>query len=147
MTEVVCAVIFRDRRLLLTQRRHDDSCHPFAWECPGGSVDGNESHHDALRREMLEELGVGVIIGDGMRAIWSGYINILDAKGPREIFLLMYPVMLAAGMDPRAVEGQGLGWFHISEVGGLRLTPGNEQAHKAIEDAYNKIYRQRRGDS
>lgn len=57
MIEVVAAVIERnDRRLLIGQRRRDDSS-PLKWEFPGGKVRNGETAEAALHRELREELG------------------------------------------------------------------------------------------
>ena len=58
MRTVVAAVIERDdRRLLIGQRRRDDSS-PLKWEFPGGKVREGEAAEAALARELREELGV-----------------------------------------------------------------------------------------
>src|ERR1700747_2260344 len=58
MIVVVAAVIERqDRRLLIGQRRKNDSS-PLKWEFPGGKVQNSESPEAALARELREELGV-----------------------------------------------------------------------------------------
>src|SRR5258707_5932030 len=58
MRTVVAAVIEReDRRLLIGQRRKDDSS-PLKWEFPGGKVREGEAAEAALARELREELGV-----------------------------------------------------------------------------------------
>ena len=57
MYEVVKAVIYRDEKYLL-QLRDDDpaiSC-PNTWSFFGGEVDIGESHEQALKRELKEEL-------------------------------------------------------------------------------------------
>jgi len=62
MTTVAAALIIRESKLLVCQRRHDDS-HPLQWEFPGGKVEPGESPAQALVRELREELGVDAIIG------------------------------------------------------------------------------------
>jgi len=58
MKTVVAAVIERaDRRMLIGQRRKDDSS-PLKWEFPGGKVRESETAEAALARELREELGV-----------------------------------------------------------------------------------------
>jgi 8-oxo-dGTP diphosphatase len=61
MRIVVAAVIERnDRRLLIGQRRKDDTS-PLKWEFPGGKVRDGESPEAALARELQEELGVTLV--------------------------------------------------------------------------------------
>jgi mutator protein MutT len=60
---VVAAIIRgEDGRLLITKRHHDAHLGGL-WEFPGGKVEDGESLADALKREVLEELGVAVRVG------------------------------------------------------------------------------------
>ena len=56
---VVAAVIQKNERYLITQRR-PTAVLPLMWEFPGGKVEEAEADADALRREVLERLGVEV---------------------------------------------------------------------------------------
>src|SRR5271155_3526285 len=61
MRIVVAAVIERaDRRLLIGQRRHDDTS-PLKWEFPGGKMREGETPEAALARELQEELSVTLL--------------------------------------------------------------------------------------
>lgn len=58
MVLVVCAaVIRRGNKLLVTQRRRDQT-HPLRWEFPGGQLDRGETEEACVRREIKEELGI-----------------------------------------------------------------------------------------
>jgi 8-oxo-dGTP diphosphatase len=59
---VVAALILRDSKILVCQRRRDDS-HALQWEFPGGKVEAGEIPQAALARELREELGVESTIG------------------------------------------------------------------------------------
>ncbi len=59
---VVAAVIERDGKYLITQRR-PTAVLPLLWEFPGGKVEPNESDARALEREMNERLGIRVQVG------------------------------------------------------------------------------------
>jgi 8-oxo-dGTP diphosphatase len=59
---VVAALILRDSRILVCQRRHDDT-HSLQWEFPGGKVEPGETPQEALARELREELGIEATIG------------------------------------------------------------------------------------
>ena len=59
---VVAALILRDSKILVCQRRRDDS-HALQWEFPGGKVEPGEIPQEALVRELREELGIEATIG------------------------------------------------------------------------------------
>jgi len=60
MVIVVCAAVIRRRnRLLVTQRKRDQT-NPLTWEFPGGQLDRGESREACVRREISEELGIRV---------------------------------------------------------------------------------------
>jgi len=64
---VVGAAIVDDLNLpttLLSGRRTDPPELAGGWELPGGKVEPGEHPKDALRREMREELGVEIELGD-----------------------------------------------------------------------------------
>lgn len=54
----VAALVFRDGRLLLGQRRKSPGAN--TWQCPGGLLEHGESVFECARRETLEETGVHV---------------------------------------------------------------------------------------
>ena len=62
MRTVVAALITRDSKLLVCQRKRNDS-NALRWEFPGGKVEAGESAAEALVRELREELGVAATIG------------------------------------------------------------------------------------
>src|SRR5580704_2018294 len=72
---VVAALITRDSKLLVCQRRHDDT-HALQWEFPGGKVEPGESPSQALKRELREELGVDAVIGQEVFRTSHSYRNI-----------------------------------------------------------------------
>jgi 8-oxo-dGTP diphosphatase len=63
---VVAAAIVDDLarpRRLLAARRSAPKSLAGRWEFPGGKVEPGETHHEALHRELAEELGVAIRIG------------------------------------------------------------------------------------
>ena len=60
--DVAAALVFRDGKLLITQR-HADAHLGGLWEFPGGKREPNETFEACLARELREELGIEVDSG------------------------------------------------------------------------------------
>src|SRR5690348_10762520 len=60
--EVAAGLVFRDGRLLITQRPAGTHLAGF-WEFPGGKREPNETYEECLRRELWEELAIEVSVG------------------------------------------------------------------------------------
>lgn len=58
MIKVVCGVIFKCDKYLITKR--GDVMYYGKWEFPGGKVLKNEGIFDAIKREILEELNIKI---------------------------------------------------------------------------------------
>lgn len=56
----VAGVLVRDGRVLLCRRRADRPWYPGVWDLPGGHVERGEGLHEALARELAEELEIVV---------------------------------------------------------------------------------------
>jgi 8-oxo-dGTP diphosphatase len=106
MLQVVAAIIEREGRILIGQRRPDQS-HPLKWEFPGGKVEPGETPEQALRRELEEELAIIGARGTeimryeyqypGKNAIALIFFRVTGYEG--EIRNLIYREM---GWEPRA---------------------------------------------
>src|SRR5437868_1294417 len=70
--DVAAALVFRDGKLLVT-KRHDDVHLGGFWEFPGGKREPNESFEDCLVRELREELGIEVTVGELVESLTHPY--------------------------------------------------------------------------
>jgi 8-oxo-dGTP diphosphatase len=69
--EVVAAVIMREGRVFATQRGYGEW--KDWWEFPGGKVEPGETHSEALRREIREELDTEVSVGKFLTTVEYDY--------------------------------------------------------------------------
>jgi mutator protein MutT len=117
MRTVVAALIEQDGRILICQRRAGDR---FAhlWEFPGGKVESGETLSGALRRELLEELGVESTIGievDRVRHQYSGMAEMLE--------LVFLQATLAAA--PRNLVFEEIAWVAPCELLSYEFLPAD----------------------
>ena len=71
---VVCAVVQNGNKILCTQRlRKGPNYIAEHWEFPGGKVNEGESNHEALRREILEEMDWNIYVGAKLGSVEYDY--------------------------------------------------------------------------
>jgi 8-oxo-dGTP diphosphatase len=113
---VVAALLERRGRVLLAQRRADQSL-PLTWEFPGGKVEPGEPPEAALAREILEELGCEVRVGEVVETVRHAYPD-FDLEMP------IYRTAIVAG-EPRAVTVAAVAWVPRREMPGLPMPPAD----------------------
>lgn len=59
MIQVICAIILKDNKILVTQRSEKMSL-PLKWEFPGGKLEIYENEIDCIKREIKEELNIEI---------------------------------------------------------------------------------------
>ena len=63
MTTVTCAIIEKEGKILIARRALDQQL-AGKWEFPGGKVEDGESPEECLKRELEEEFGIQVEVGE-----------------------------------------------------------------------------------
>jgi mutator protein MutT len=71
--EIVLAIVLDRRGRVLVQPRAGDPALAGTWELPGGKVRTGEDHAAALAREVEEETGVAVRVGEPVVALCHAY--------------------------------------------------------------------------
>ena len=63
MTDVTAAILINDKKILIARRKATDN-QGGKWEFPGGKIKADETPRECLIREMKEEFGINVSVGE-----------------------------------------------------------------------------------
>ncbi len=105
--EVSAALIFRDGQLLITQR-HAKSHLGGLWEFPGGKREAGETFEQCLVREICEELGVEISVGELFEDIRHDYPE-------KSVHLKFFICKLISG-EPQPLDCAAVKWIKQSEL-------------------------------
>jgi ADP-ribose pyrophosphatase YjhB (NUDIX family) len=112
-------VVDERERLVLVRFDHPDRT---VWATPGGGIEHGESEHDALRRELREELGLGVAGRLGAH-VWERTHAFPRTRwdGQAERFYLVrvpaFAIRPALGWQTLRREGVGdIRWWTLDEL-------------------------------
>lgn len=105
--EVAAGLVFRDGKLLITQRPADGHLGGL-WEFPGGKREADESFEDCLRRELMEELGIEVEVGEVVESITHEY--------PEKTVHLRFFRCVWKMHEPQALGCPAFRWVSVNEL-------------------------------
>lgn len=103
---------------VLMQRRRSQAMHGCLWEFPGGKLEPGEAPETAAVREIAEELGITVAVGDLSPIGFAS--NGGEAAAP--LVILLYMCRRWTG-DPQPHDADELGWFACDALTGLAMPP------------------------
>ena len=106
--DVTAAVTQRDDGRLLIAQRPLDGMLGGLWEFPGGKREPGESLRDCLRRELREELGIEVEVGEQIGTVRHAYTHF-------RITLYAFACRIFAG-EPAALGCADWAWITLDEL-------------------------------
>lgn len=111
---MVAAVIERDGHVLIAQRPPHKLL-ALKWEFPGGKVEAGEQPEAALVREIREELGCAIVVGQALPRFVHAYATLT-------IEMIPFRCQLAPGTtEPHPHEHVAVHWVPLSALRTLDL--------------------------
>jgi 8-oxo-dGTP diphosphatase len=115
---VAAAIIVEDGRVLLTQRKPSSHLAGM-WEFPGGKVEAGEDPRDAVARELREELGIEIDVGEIVEVTFYKYET-------KSVLLLFYRATRRRGSpEPRALDVAAFDWVDRSALDPAKFPPAD----------------------
>ncbi len=123
---VVVAAVIEENGAFLVTRRHAGAHLAGLWEFPGGKIDPPETHAQALRREIREELATDVIVKELVFYTAHEYAE-------RTLTLYFYRCELVG--EPRPQLGQEMQWVPKAKLATLGFPPADEHLIRKLLEA------------
>ncbi len=114
--EVAAGLIFREGKLLITQR-YPEAHQGGLWEFPGGKREPNESFEECLHRELAEELGIEVEVKELIETIQHDY--------PERTVLLKFFRCVWKRNEPRNLGCPDFCWISRDELRNYAFPPAD----------------------
>lgn len=113
---VVAAVITADAKFLCARRKPEKSMGSL-WEFPGGKVESGEAPNLALERELEEELGLTIGVGDKLGETITGIAP--------QILLEFYECELQSQIQVHSTDHDLIVWLPREELLSLEWAPAD----------------------
>ncbi|NJL50155.1 MAG: 8-oxo-dGTP diphosphatase MutT, partial [Leptolyngbyaceae cyanobacterium SM2_5_2] len=121
------AVIWNDRGQILIDRRRPEGLLGGLWEFPGGKIEADETVEDCIRREILEELGIYIEVGQPLCTVTHAYSHF-------KVTLNVHHCTHLSG-DPQPIECDEIRWVTLDALDEYPFPKANIQIIEALREA------------
>jgi len=124
------AVIWHEDGRILIDRRRQEGLLGGLWEFPGGKVEPGETIEACIRREIQEELGIEVEVGDRLITIDHAYSHF-------RVTLNVHHCRHLSG-EPQPLECDEVRWVSLDEIDQFPFPKANIQIIAALRETSSK---------
>ncbi|MBD2075076.1 A/G-specific adenine glycosylase [Phormidium sp. FACHB-592] len=118
------AVIWNDQGQILIDRRRQEGLLGGLWEFPGGKVEPGETIEACIQREIREELGIEIAVGDRLIVVDHAYSHF-------RVTLNVHHCRHVSG-KPQAIECDEVRWVALAELDQYPFPKANLQIIEAL---------------
>ena len=129
--DVGCAIIGKERNLLIAQRYWEDDFGGY-WEFPGGKKEKNETIKECLIREIKEELDIVIQPYKILYKSEHIYNN-------QKIFLFFYLCRFIE-WEPKTKECHDFKWISKADLWNIKFVPGDESLLKELSEKWEECF-------
>lgn len=122
--EIGVAVIWNDQGEILIDRRQEKGLLGGLWEFPGGKIEEDETIATCIQREIKEELGIDIKVGEHLMTINHAYTHF-------RVTLNVYHCRYLQG-EPQPLESQEVRWVKPEQLSEFAFPKANTKIIEAI---------------
>ncbi|MBD2181088.1 8-oxo-dGTP diphosphatase MutT [Aerosakkonema funiforme] len=120
------AVIWNDRGQILIDKRRQGGLMGGLWEFPGGKIEPGETVEECIKREIWEELGIEIQVGDRLMTIDHIYSQFA-------VTLTVHHCRHTNG-EPQPLECDEVRWVTLDELDFYTFPEANFQIINALRN-------------
>lgn len=124
--EVAAGLVFREGKLLITQR-HTHAHLGGLWEFPGGKRESGETFEACLIRELREELAIEVAVGTVLESLTHAY--------PEKTVHLKFFQCRWQSREPQALGCPAFKWVTAAELGDYEFPAADAQLIRRLQNS------------
>jgi 8-oxo-dGTP diphosphatase len=121
------AVIWNDQKQILIDRRRPGGLMGGLWEFPGGKIEAGETVQECIQREIDEELGIVIEVGEHLITIDHTYTHLC-------VTLTVHHCRHIAGV-PQPLECDEIRWVSLDELENFAFPTANVQIIAALKNS------------
>lgn len=123
--QIGVAVITDSKGQILIDRRKQEGLLGGLWEFPGGKIEPGESVEECVSREIKEELGIEIEVGDRLITIEHAYTHF-------KVTLNVFNCKHLSG-EPQPIECDEVKWVTLDEIDEYPFPKANSQIIEAMK--------------
>lgn len=123
--EIGVACIFKGEEVLI-QTRPEGKSFAGKWEFPGGKIEEGESARKCVYREIREELGINIKVGD----MFFKDVHYFD----KVVLVLLFHRCKLVGEAPCPKENQEIKWIKVEDFSKTKFLSTNYRILKKIKE-------------
>lgn len=128
--QIGVAVIWNEQGQILIDRRPQQGLLGGLWEFPGGKIEPGETVEACIAREIQEEIGIEIAVGDRLITIDHTYTHF-------RVTLNVYHCRYVSG-EPQPIECDEVRWVEVAELDQFPFPKANVQIIEAIRQGGSK---------
>ena len=124
LKQIGVAVIWNDQGEILIDRRPADGLLGGLWEFPGGKIEAEETPEACIQREILEEIGIQISVGDHLITVDHAYTHF-------KVRLIVHHCQYVSG-EPQTLACDEIRWVIPDALSEFPFPKANKQIIEAI---------------